>query len=455
MLRRGVWFLGGFGLFIACSPRPAQHATVAAPNATTLGAAVTGVVIDAKTSRPLSGELVTDGSAAATTDASGHFALAHAASTYDLTLVSPDRSRVTIYRRLTRREVRLTATGTPSKPALHATIDGTLTGPLAPGSLNMHFLGAGGVQAYTLVQVKEGATATPYSLTVDWDGTATLSGELLALQLPGFHSDAASSFARTRTALTAGQPTHVDLALAPVPSVTREQSRATIDGPNVSTRSVSNEYYLPGFGLVFAACGPFRPGVQFKCADPNALGAVFCTHAFVYSPYQRSTQTRCAQSANEPLSMHLLAGPRFVRPAWGVAPALGLVFEWTHLERAIYRLTLQPNHASQDVNAPTPAHPQIEIVTAAQSDAWPDLEANGVSLPKSPAAYLVTVSALGPFTNVDEAVKPDPELIPVESWRATSMDLGLVLGQPNPLDMPEQEPELPPELATPPDPNNP
>jgi hypothetical protein len=220
----------------------------------------------------------------------------------------------------------------------------------------------------------------------------------------------------------------------------------------VSPSGASNRYYFPGFGRVFAASGPFRPGVSFKCADPAALGAVFCTEAFVYSPYQRSNETRCAPNGSAPLSMQLLAGPSFVRPAWGVAPSLGLVFEWTRVEHSVYRLTLAPVQASQNVDAPTPAHPQIELVSAAQSDAWPNLEGSGVSLPKSPAGYVATVTASGPFANLDEAVGPEPARVPAERWSATSKDLGLVLGQPSPLDVPRPEPDLPPELAAPPDP---
>lgn len=394
---------------------------------------------------PIAGELVALGTAKTTTDAAGRFTFAHAPSTYDLILASPDHARATIFRKLTARSPRLNVSASPAqqKPAHHATVSGTLSGSIAAGSMHVSFLGKGGVKTDALVTVKADATTASYSLDVPWDGAPDLDGELLALQLPDLHSDHDSSFVRARISLHDQKPASADLVLAPVASVTRAGHTVANDGL-ASGRWDSAEYDMPGYGKVFAACGPFRQGVDFRCADPVLLGATLCNAGAAFSPYFRSAHMRCALNNDESLSLHLRAGPEFARPAWGAAPALGLVFEWSRVERSIYRLTLKAN---DEQDAPTPEHPQIEIVTAAQSDAWPNLELLGVAFPQSPAGYIVTVAALGPYTAVDDFVKAEPDLIRAESWRATSRDLGLILGHPSPMDMPEQLPPLPPGLS--------
>lgn len=68
------------------------------------GSTVSGKVVDAATHLPLSDQIVAAGSERAATDESGHFELKNVAAVYDLLVVSPDRGKASVYRKLTRRD---------------------------------------------------------------------------------------------------------------------------------------------------------------------------------------------------------------------------------------------------------------------------------------------------------------------------------------------------------------
>src|ERR1700722_14119440 len=61
------------------------------------GATVQGIVVDAETKRPLANRTVRIGAQATVTDAGGNFAIAGVDAPYDLTIVEPDSSSISVY----------------------------------------------------------------------------------------------------------------------------------------------------------------------------------------------------------------------------------------------------------------------------------------------------------------------------------------------------------------------
>ena len=175
----------------------------------------------------------------------------------------------------------------------------------------------------------------------------------------------------------------------------RPAGEVVADDANPGNPLIHESYRFHGSPQGLSGVGPLQPGLEYESPDPSALGALLCVESFVYTPWFRSGDERCGIAPDQPAFLHLLPGPTFSTPAFGTPAVVGLVFSWSALPEAVYRLTFAPEQPSADT-------PQIRIFTAARRASWPSLERLGVSL-KGLAAYGASVTAIGPYTGIDDA----------------------------------------------------
>ncbi len=161
------------------------QSTVAAED----GRAINGRGVDFSTQRPLVGRTVAVGALRAVTDAEGRFSLAGVPPTYDVILVEPDRTTVTVYRRLQRRDPLLTANlhrENRWKPQHYATVRGTLAGG---GPYPTAYPDYATVYLFSEQQSMDRPLLPPEPLgpdfrplSVGWDGVLSVKGLLVALR---------------------------------------------------------------------------------------------------------------------------------------------------------------------------------------------------------------------------------------------------------------------------------
>src|SRR6516162_3928751 len=83
----------------------ASHGAATAGGVSTGSGTVAGTVIEDRTNLPLAGRSIVIGSVRTMTDNAGHFSVPDAPSLYDLVIVDPDGTTVSLYRGLHRRDL--------------------------------------------------------------------------------------------------------------------------------------------------------------------------------------------------------------------------------------------------------------------------------------------------------------------------------------------------------------
>jgi hypothetical protein len=384
---------------------------------------VTGAVVQAGNGIPLVGVSIALGHALAVSDVNGHFELPAPDGHYDVLVASADKSVVSVYVAVTRRDLLLPQADAKARTrAHHAQLGGTVSaigGELTTDTVQIAF-SSNRASASTGV----GAGAKRFGpLELSWDGPAQISGQLFALQSPADVS--AAKFARLPITLQDGAKLEVDLALTPVPAV-----HVAGDHFRSTTAPFSPElhydYRSANGGSLLHGPGPKPPGLAFDAPDLSAVGAVLCAYSSVNDPYFRTSDMHCPSAVDPVSDLVLHAAPKLTAPAPNTAVAAGLSFSWSGVPGAVYVLELRPEH---DASAKGPL---VRVYTSALSASWPDLSALGIALPQQLNTYEAVVSARGPFATLDDALGPNglTLLTPKDSWSAQSLEIGLPVRPP-------------------------
>lgn len=137
------------------------------------GAPVTGTVVD-PTGALVEGAKILVGTASTTSAADGSFTVADVPATYDLDLVSPDKT-VTSFRGLKTRAPRILIQATQQRIApVTGSVTGLTQGPNE--ALQIFFAGNETIDSYA-----SGAVQPTYTSSISWKGEASATGALLGL----------------------------------------------------------------------------------------------------------------------------------------------------------------------------------------------------------------------------------------------------------------------------------
>jgi len=363
------------------------------------------------------------------TDDTGRFSVPDAPSPYDLVIVDPDGTTISLYRGLRRRDPLVRHHKSPhdnALPANMATVTGTFTGgPSWP-------LGKQDVASVSVVsqlaranEVLGGSLPIPMfrgpsfgPLYLRWDGPPTVAAEVYAWSTFREAADAGTgdaeaagtpaSFAYGRQPLTL-QDGGVSVSV-PLQVVTHTvHVTGTVAHAPSSPPSQRSVYYAlptgPGARLPLGGDAP-RPrseaSFDFVVPLPDVPGASLCFMAFSCTNDARLPlvwDAICGITPGTAISAEVEEPPRFTSPAADTAVRPTTTLAWTAFDRGVYRLDLVSGRL------PTAAAPNIYVYTAAMSTTWPDLASVNVPFPAE-AEYALSIVGLGVFASIDELAGP-------------------------------------------------
>lgn len=399
-------------LVVACA-QPAATSPAAVTDAARgdNGTALSGIVLDGRGGLPVSGVHVFVGSRHTTTDGEGRFTIDSALRTYDLVLVNEESSLAHVYTQVSRRDLALTfgKRRDAAKRSHHAQISGRLTGggdyPL-PDALHVNFRGAfttademlGGMNAPD----KPGPDFGP--LNIDWDGPATLDGELFSARRSRELNQ--GYCARTPVRLTDGGHQRVTHEFKQVPLLERAAIRLSSPVGELLQPTLIDEYHVPGSGRVLHG-NEVSDVHPYAVADLRACGLTLCTLGWMMNPYLRASAITCGPASAEPASMTLREPPKLSNPAPKSRAEVGATFTWSSLPDAVYSLSLEVYSMARPRQAPASTTPTIVVFSSKPTATWPDLTAMGPTFPESFAVYMASVTAHGPYADLDRALGPE------------------------------------------------
>jgi len=427
----------GLSAFVAlagqgCAKRPpgagSAPSSLNSPNSQHWASA--GKVVGRKSGELLVGVSVAVGASISVTDADGRFAVPAGNGPYDVILMSADRSLISVYLGIVRRDPVL-AHLEPEQPrprAHHAELRGKLSGapgqPLAGEVVQVGFFSERG-RAQDVVRLSsETASAEFGPLLVSWDGPDVLSGQFLALQTVQRGPALSATFAHSAVTLNDGAKVKLDVPMTPAPIEHRPPDFVP-DVLEEPSPTVLHRYHVVGGGS-FHGVNSFRRGTGYDSPDLSAVGATLCVDVFVSNPYLDSAIRRCAPPAESLAALTLHAAPVLLEPKRGAVAQAGMSFSWSPVPDASYALELVPERGPSDMA------PSIVIYTSRPHAVWPDLQTLGVRFPKPLNTYRVTVRASGPHKTLDDALAPRGAGIamPTIAWKATSNDLDIPVRPP-------------------------
>lgn len=416
-----------------------------AARARAAAARVDGRVVDLWGHQPLAGWLVAIGSLRAITDRAGRFTLDGVPARYDAVVVEPDRASASLYRGLRRRDPLLVHRSLPKSEGTHvADIVGTLSGgsPLeADDFVVVAFLSpqGSGIDVPSASPADRRPRYPAYGpLRVVWRGPETLTGELVALMVPGAvpgspgtpskrppllaHKTIAlkTGFVTTSAVIDEnncaaprprspppGPPTEVPLSLAPIKwrHVALTVEASYLDALTMRYRwpTLGAEIGVPSRGPTHWRLPPRPVPVEADIPDLGELGCTLCVQA-VAEP-QSSAET-CTFPPNAPATLRPRPAPTLSLPSGPRSPGGEAIFtsstraSWTAFAGGVHLLEIEAQFSSAE-------HPSVYVYTEETSATWPDLAALGVRFPQDFVIYDVGVVGFGPFASLDEALAPD------------------------------------------------
>jgi len=379
------------------------------------------VVVDFATKRALPGRLVVINGHQTTTDDHGTFVLDGVAPIYDAVVIEPDASTATVYEQLGRHNPVLPHTSSilSGSTTYAGWVAGTLSGgsayPLHSGDrVDTYFFSALANGSLILAGGVPSSDGPAYRLGVQWNGPSSLPGHLMALGTFDSSRDAGltdagasalapefSYYSEDFTMIGGGNGTaNVNLETARTAHLV-----GRIDSPVQYPATEILTYYrlnFPNSLISVAGAGNTPVSFDFTVPDLTASGATLCARAIrsttVAGPSLETEECDLPfGTLSEPLTIQ--TPPNLLTPNTGTTVAAGSAFTWTPFPGGVYVLTLQaPSGAT--------AYPYIRIVTSSTTANWPDLSAFGIAFPTG-ASYSVTISGVGPFREMDDAVSPN------------------------------------------------
>jgi hypothetical protein len=400
------------------------------------GALVIGRVLDANTQRPLSGRTVAIGNRGAMTDAAGTFQLRAPDGSYDAVVLEGDRSSISIYRGLTRRDPVLSHRRSVTSRADEHTggVSGNLSGgpswPLSADDFAAVYLFSEQAESHTFLaggQPPYGPAFGPMS--VSWNGPEAIAADLFAYVMLAERSvdgGAAPAFsawyARQSVSLTAGVTVRAGLAVARVPL---GHLGGSVDVPMGSTLTQLDHYYrlpIPGAVVLLGneeIRNPVITSFDYLVPDLTAENATLCVAAISTAAADLWAE-RCGLTlGTDGAKLALRSAPLLQTPKAGPV-ASDTVFSWTMFDGGIHMLALQPD-------SPFAGAPSIDLYTSETNVVWPDLAPVGVRFPRS-VSYKCSINGWAPFVTMDDAVGAHGLGMTVheERWRSESVPIDLV-----------------------------
>ncbi|MGO9838128.1 MAG: hypothetical protein ACLP1X_28435, partial [Polyangiaceae bacterium] len=369
---------------------------------------VTGMVVDFATNRPLANRLVQIGSARATTDTNGAFTIPNAPSTYDVAVLEPDGTSVSIYSQLSRREPLLSheshAISAVANSGNTATVTGTVSGgatfPLVPPNAVAVYYFSSEAETSLLLG---GTVATPLAgpqygpMHLFWNGAPSISGELIAMGTFSDVSDASTWFASEQLSLATGEDAQAPLTLTPTATVS---IRGNIIVPNtVAVYEKEVLYRLPFVDSTMSLLFDETDDASFNynLPDLDSLGGQYCLSVQADLGFAGAQLCGIAEGSTD-VSVSIMAPSSLQEPTGAAVSLADAGFSWTPVNSAIYMLQFKQSIA-------TSGTPNIDIFTSSTTARWPDLESLGVSVTAG-TTYQCSIGALGPYSSMDDAFGP-------------------------------------------------
>lgn len=383
-------------------------------------------MIDDQSNLPVDGRSIVIGPLRTMTDEAGHFSVANVPAVYDLVVVEPDGTAVSLYQGLNRREVlvRHHKTGSDQGQQVRkASVRGTFVGgpswPLGKQDLVslsiFSALGRGNLLFGGNIPINRGPSFGPMNMI--WNGPATLPAQAYAYST--FHPAAdagaidasgasAPVFAYGTQALTLQEG---DASLTvPLQVVTRTAHvTGTVVHDPASPATQRQVFYAlppwPGARLPLGGDAP-RPrsevSFDFVVPMPEVPGASWCFMAFSSMGDTRRPlvwDQVCGITPGTPVTAVLQDAPRLTSPPPGSTVHPATMLAWTAFDGGVYRLDLKSGQL------PTASAPNISVYTASRSVTWPDSSAAEVPFPAI-ADYALGIVGLGVFASIDDLAGP-------------------------------------------------
>ncbi len=411
-----IWtiaFLLASGIVLAGCSKDSDSSTGASGVIT-----VTGKVIAFSGLPVANTAVVVSGRPSTTTDANGMFTVTDVTTPYDVTAILSTSKTAMVYKGLTRSDPTIYFTGSVVAPPNSATVSGTISGgvgyPLPASHNSRAIFIATDVAGYASPNPATGA----YSLGVFWNGAATITGTLHALQFQFDASGMPVAFkgygTKANVALTGGGTfASQNVALSAITGSTVSGSIVVPAGLTLGTKTLNIALNDAGDVPIGSEA---TASTSFSYAVPEIAGAtVVLTASGSSASLGQSSLSKRTTAGTSGLTLTLLAPPQHSLP---VASATGITtttpFTWTPVPGGTYILYI--NGGAGD--------PNYYIVTTSPTATIPDLTAQGLSLPSN-KAYSWTIYSFGPFADMNAVTGPKG-LFPqsYDGWRTNSTARG-------------------------------
>ena len=356
---------------------------------------VTGTFV-ALNNLPVAGAGISIGAKNAITDANGSFTISNVTPPYDLVAVSGKVG--VVYQGLTLTSPTIVLYN--SLPTLPNT--GTVMGSVSPTTLltaaNYTTSVAWGSPETTIFADSNSFSTNPFSLTLDWFGPASTTGNLHVLQwLNNSTTNLPTSYSGYQTksgvvVAASGTTSNQDMTMG---SVTSANLTGTLTVPTAYSPvfNVLTLTWGDGATMILAAdSGP--PGSTFNYVMPSGVGATVTILALATSTGVASGAFMSGLAPNATnVSMVVPAASTQGIPAdaaTGITTAQA--FTWTPFAGGIDLVIFQPNLSTD---------PTYYVFTAATTTTIPDLSAQALGLPTGAHSYSWYVYGLAPFATLN------------------------------------------------------
>lgn len=353
----------------------------------------------------VAGRTVIIGGKRVTTGARGVFSFDNVPATYDVIILEPNGSLVSIYYGLTRRDPILSHRsgqdyGWDQGLTWHkATVSGTLAGdflfPIASSGLALATFRAQHVSASFMLGGSSGSSGPGFGpFGVRWEGSGSVVGTLYAVAgLTNSSAPWSSVFlAQVPLSLSDGDAVVKDLSLLPGSNGRIAGAVRMYEGNLVTELQFS--YRFPnqkgGMGFdTFPSDGRFDKVLP----DLSSFGGDYC---ILVTTIKGSVQAEScgAQIGMTNFTIDIPAPPDWVIPIANSVVSKDAALSWTAVDAGIYRVTFFPN--SQD-----PGACEIHAYGAAPTMPWPKLDAIGAPF-LAATPYHLQITAFRPYTSVDD-----------------------------------------------------